>query len=295
MTDSTVDPTTVVNVVRSSDYEGEKEIISDVLKTQEIRIDKTTPYQKHQFIKCEGDRLENLVESISKLGLQSPIVVRLIQDDMFEILSGHNRVEAYRLLNKEVISAIVKYNLSDADSEKIFLDSNLNQQSFSDWTHSQRIKVFKIYIKYLSENSQQGKRSDLNKMDDKPTSAHIEQKLQKKKGRPSLRDKMALSLGISPTVFERYRSIAKLDENTLQSLCDLLDSKRITFMQAFRLSKLNPDEIDFVQKWLNVNPNIKPNSKAYEILEKQSKENNTNNLSSLQENVIVEILTQIYQ
>ena len=226
-------------------------------KPKTVSISHLVPYADHPFPIYEGERLGKLVNSIREIGLQNPIIVRTCPNEKsrFEILSGHNRAEAARLLGWSNISAVVRDDLSDEMAERIVLESNLNQQSFSDWKYSQQIKVIKRYNKYIHDNSQQGKRSDLESGDS--TCVHSEHKSSPQPKRPKSRDKISKQLGISPTVFERYRSIAKLGGDTIDTICKLLDDKRIGFMVAYRISQLKDGEISIVVEYLNDNPTFK--------------------------------------
>jgi len=216
-----------------------------------IGIDKLIPFENHPFQVYEGERLEKLANSINELGLQNPIIVRPSSDsqDMYEILSGHNRVEAVKLLGLNNINAIINDTLSDEMAERIVIESNLNQQSFSDWKYSQQIKVIRIYNKYLQEHSQQGRRTDLESND--PSCGHSGHKSKPPAKRPKSRDKISKQLGISASVFERYRSIAKLDDEMVNAVCKLLDEKRIGFMAAYRISQLKVEEIEVILEILN--------------------------------------------
>jgi len=235
-------------------------------KTEVIRIaiDKLVPYKNHLFEIYGGERLEKLAESIGAIGLKNKIIVRPHprQKEKYEILSGHNRVEAAKKLGWSEIDAIVENDISNEMAERIVVESNLNQQSFSDWKYSQQIKVIKIYVKYIEENSQQGKRTDLAEGD---TSVRGEQKSKNKTNRLTTRDKISKHLGLSPAVFERYRSIAKLERDTLDTLCAMLDEKKLGFMAAHRISQLKPGEQTTVLGILKEKPEIaikKENGKA---------------------------------
>jgi len=219
-----------------------------------IEVDKLIPYRNHPFQIYTGERLNKLADSIRDNGLLSPIIVRPVKNKQgyYEILTGHNRVNAVKLLEYDMIDAIVKNNLTEEEAMQIVINSNLNQQSFSEWKYSQQIKIIKIHSRYIQENSQQGKRNDISKTADE-TSVHDGQKsMEKTKGR-SRRDKMAEQLGISSSTFERYRSIAKLDDDTLDIISVMLDEKRLSFMAAYRISQLKLKEIETVMNFLKSN------------------------------------------
>ena len=76
---------------------GDSGPTSTIVKKTEIipiAIDKLVHYRNHPFQLYGGERIEKLAEDIEAIGLDSPIRVRLIEGDKYEILSGHNRVEA---------------------------------------------------------------------------------------------------------------------------------------------------------------------------------------------------------
>lgn len=65
-------------------------------ETKEIRLDKLIPFQLRSSQPYQGARLEQLMNSIERLGLQSPITVRPTNDGKYEIICGHNRANAVR-------------------------------------------------------------------------------------------------------------------------------------------------------------------------------------------------------
>ena len=62
-----------------------------MLPTESIR-----PFCGHPFRMYEGERLEDMVQSIWEHGVLNPVIVRK-QEDGYEMLSGHNRQRAAML------------------------------------------------------------------------------------------------------------------------------------------------------------------------------------------------------
>jgi len=79
-------------------------------------------------------RVNQLADSIREIGLQSPIVLRSLTDTgdgkLFEILAGRHRYEAFVLLNKEEIPAIVR-DVDDLHAELIEIDENLCRENLT--------------------------------------------------------------------------------------------------------------------------------------------------------------------
>lgn len=90
-----------------------------------IEIDKLVDFRNNQpFLFYDNDKKEEMMESIKKYGVMTPIIVRKIEDDKYEILSGHNRVRCSKELGLSTIPA----QIVDCDDKKatiIMLDSNL--------------------------------------------------------------------------------------------------------------------------------------------------------------------------
>ena len=130
---------------------------------KDIRLEDLVPFKGHTGQAYKGERLQQLMDSIEKTGLISPIIVRPADNGKYEILCGHNRVKAVRILGHNTIRADVRYKVSDDMALELFFDSNLNQQSFLDWSYSQRFEAVKYIETLIKETSRQGKLTDLEK------------------------------------------------------------------------------------------------------------------------------------
>lgn len=214
---------------------------------KEVPIDSLVPFKGEYRQTYEGKRLQLLMCSIEKNGLFNPIIVRPIDEDQYEIISGHNRVKAVQELGYSTIMAKIEYELSEDEALEMFYESNLNQQSFSDWNYAQRIEAVKYLEKMIHEYSQQGKRTDLEKKNTEAvreeTSVQTRQKLDHKTRQATTRDKMAHCLGISTATLSKYRRIIKLPDELLNTIAMFLDEKRITFEAAYVISNMRDVDI----------------------------------------------------
>jgi len=87
-----------------------------------LHIESLTPYPNHPFALYEGKHMKDMVESIREHGIISPIIVRLVDDGKYEILSGHNWVEAAKQLGLDEVPVIINEDLSDAEAALIVTD-----------------------------------------------------------------------------------------------------------------------------------------------------------------------------
>jgi len=222
---------------------------AEIIFVTRIKLANLTPYNTTDS-RFEGERLINFANSIKNQGLQEPIIVRSLDDGKYQIISGHNRVNATRLLGLDEIDAIVK-KLSDDKAKEVYFESNINQQSFKDWSFSQRLKAVNYMDKLVKENSQQGKRNDLASDE---TYVQNGQKSHKQQKGQTTRDKMSTRLGIPTATFSKYRNIVKLDTETVDEISKLLDNKVLSLDNAYRLSQLDTYQIEFLLNWLKNNP-----------------------------------------
>lgn len=124
---------------------------------QQIPCDKLHPYHNHKFELYTGERLDDMVASVKKNGVLSPIIVQP-SNDGYEILIGHNRWNACQIAGLPTIPAIVKTGLTEDEMEIYAVESNVIQRSFSDLKISEQAAV--IALRH-SEMFSQGKRNDI--------------------------------------------------------------------------------------------------------------------------------------
>ena len=63
-----------------------------------IELKKIIPFKDHPFQVREDEEMNMLAESIGMVGVLVPIIVRPIQEDKFELISGHRRKHACEML-----------------------------------------------------------------------------------------------------------------------------------------------------------------------------------------------------
>lgn len=232
-----------------------------VCERREVRLDALAPFRLRPSQTYQGERLEQLVSSIDRVGLMNAIIVRPIDGEKYEIICGHNRANAMRELGRDTILADVRDGLSDDEALELFYDSNLNQQSFSDWNYSQRIKAIQYTEVLIKENSQQGRRNDLvgneNSANENATCVQGRHKSEGKSRRSTTRDRMARRLGISTATLSKYRSIVKLPDKVIESIAQLLDEKKVTFEIAFIMSGLDLIDINEIVEEVKKSPDKK--------------------------------------
>lgn len=115
------------------------------------------PFRSHPFRLYTGERLNDMVENIREHGILVPVIVQKTAEG-YEMLSGHNRMNAAKLAGMEEIPAIVKEGLTEQEAYVYVIETNLIQRSFSELSISEKAAVLaERYDKVMS----QGKRNDI--------------------------------------------------------------------------------------------------------------------------------------
>lgn len=127
----------------------------DVMKNavRDIPIEKIVPYKDHCFRLYEGERLDDMVRSVQNYGIMVPIIVRNVPDsDTYEILSGHNRVNAAKIAGKKNVPALVKENLPDEFASVYVIESNAMQRGFKELRISEQALAVEMIYKRLKDS-----------------------------------------------------------------------------------------------------------------------------------------------
>ena len=62
--------------------------------SMEIQISRIRPFKNHPFKVLDDDKLEDLVESVKERGVVTPVLLRPLGNDQYEMISGHRRMHA---------------------------------------------------------------------------------------------------------------------------------------------------------------------------------------------------------
>lgn len=116
--------------------------ISQNNQLKQIPLDMLVPYRNHMFKLYDGERLDDMVQSIKDNGVLTPIIVRALSGgEKYEILAGHNRCNAAQLAGLTTVPGIVKENVTDEEAEMYVIETNLMQRGFEDLRITERAAV----------------------------------------------------------------------------------------------------------------------------------------------------------
>ncbi|WP_436860786.1 ParB/RepB/Spo0J family partition protein [Staphylococcus caeli] len=181
---------------------------------ESIHTERIVPnrYQPRQVF--EPNKIKELAESIEEHGLLQPIVVRPIEEDMFEIIAGERRFRALQSLNKTHADVIIR-QLDDEETAVVALIENIQRENLS------VVEEAEAYKKLLDIGGTT--QSELAKSVGKSQSF--------------IANKLRL-LKLAPKVIERLRE-NKITERHARAVLSLSEADQETLIETVISQKLN--------------------------------------------------------
>ena len=195
----------------------------------EININQIHAFHDHPFKVQNDTKMQELVESIREKGVLTPVLVRPSGLE-YEMISGHRRMYAAKLLGLEVVPAIIR-DMTDDDAVIAMVDTNIQRDEI---LPSERAFAYQMKLEAMKH---QGKTLG---------SGHNDQK--------ASRDVLAEQVGESSKQIQRYIRLTKL----IPSLLELVDEKVVAFTAAVDLSYLDHQVQEWVYEYILANGTIKP-------------------------------------
>lgn len=197
------------------------------LQTTSLSINELHNFHHHIYPLPDenSSEMQEIICSIKNQGVSQPIIVRRKTDNGYEIISGHRRVQACRLLNIEQIPAIIKEYKND---DLAVLDM--------------------IYSNIIRHKLQIGVRARIYK-----TMRELEQR----QGRKITLEQIAKSEGKNEKTIRRAIHLA---ENLTQGLLDMLDIKtpkgktKLPSSAGLEIAELNSEQQNILLQVLNSAP-----------------------------------------
>ena len=184
------------------------------VQAMQLPVNKLRPFEGHPFKVTDDAEMDQLVFSILTQGLLTPITARPIENDEYEVVSGHRRLHACQKAGIETVPALI-YAL-DRDAATIaMVDSNLHREKI---LPSEKAFAYKLKMEAMSR---QGQRTDL-------TSGQLGPKL--------TASMIADSESVSQV--KRYIRLTEL----IPEILAMVDERKIAFTPAVELSYLTKQE-----------------------------------------------------
>ena len=185
----------------------------NTVQAAQLPVNKLRPFEGHPFQVKDDAEMEQLVWSILTQGLLTPITVRPLPNDEYEVISGHRRLYACQKAGIETVPALI-YAL-DRDAAAIALvDSNLHREKI---LPSEKAFAYKMKLDAIKHRGK-----SLSQVATKSDSAA----------------EVGAAMGESRDMVFRYIRLT----NLVPPLLDMVDEGKIALMPAERLSYLTEEE-----------------------------------------------------
>lgn len=193
-----------------------------------LSIDELHPFKDHPFLPYTEERMAEMVESVKEYGVISPVLVRPYKDKSgYEIISGHNRVEACRRAGIDQVPVTIR-DLDDDTAIILMVDSNLRQRD--KLLPSEKAKAYQMKMEALKRQagrpSKNGGQVDHNLLGTKT------------------RELIAENTDDSPRQVQRFIRLNSL----IPSLQEAVDEGRLAFNPAVEVSYLDEADQEIVQE-----------------------------------------------
>ena len=185
----------------------------NTVQAMQLPVNKLRPFEGHPFQVKDDAEMDQLVWSILTQGLLTPITVRPLENNEYEVISGHRRLHACQKAGIETVPALI-YTL-DRDAAAIALvDSNLHREKI---LPSEKAFAYKLKRDAMSH---QGKTS--HQLGEKLTTAA----------------QIGMESGDSMNQVLRYIRLTEL----IPEILAMVDSSKIALTPAVELSYLTRQE-----------------------------------------------------
>ena len=179
------------------------------VQAMQLPIQKLCPFENHPFQVKDDDEMNQLVWSVLTQGVLTPLVVRPLENDEYEVISGHRRLHACQKAGIETVPALI-YAL-DRDAAAIALvDSNLHREKI---LPSEKAFAYKLKMDALSHQG---------------TSGQVGQKWSREE----------IAEGESGRQVQRYIRLTEL----IPQILSMVDAGKIALTPAVELSYLTQQE-----------------------------------------------------
>ena len=199
--------------------------VSNEESAMDLEIAKIRPFKDHPFKVLDDEKMQDLMESIRINGILSPVLVRPIGNDTYEMVSGHRRMHAAMMLGMDTVPAIIR-EMTDDEAVVKMVDANIQREEL---LPSEKAFAYKMKMDAMRR---QGARTDLTM---ETTSNQNGWKLESA-------DLVSEETGESKTQIRRYIRLTSL----IPELLDYVDQKRIQFVVGVEISYIDQE----IQKWL---------------------------------------------
>ena len=238
----------------------------------EIAISEITDFPNHPFRIVLDKDMMDLVESINRVGVLVPAVVREKESGGYEMIAGHRRKASCKIAGKKLLPCIIR-ELSDEDAIIFLVDSNIRREEI---LPSEKAFSYRMRLEAMKRKA--GRPSKNNYV---PVAHNFERKTSRKflseltgESEDQIRRYIRLTRVISPILemvdnkemaLRPAVEISYLSKESQEILVDIIESVACTpnHAQAIRIRRLEEErQLDY-DALLEIMSELKANQKRH--------------------------------
>lgn len=170
-------------------------------------------YHNHTYKVLDNEDMDALVDSIKDMGIILPILVRKIEKDKYEVISGHRRKRAAAILGLEKVPCKI-VEADDASADIMMVDTNLHREEISP---SEKARSYEVRIKAMKEKGLMPNDTD---------------------GARKYEEELAKEVKSSRASIFRYRKLLDLDP----SILEMVDEKKVAVNAGAKIAALSKED-----------------------------------------------------
>ena len=201
-----------------------------------LPIEKLKPFEGHPFQVKDDGEMEQLVYSILTQGLLTPISVRPIENDEYEVISGHRRLHACKKAGTETVPALI-YALNRDEAIIAMVDSNLHREKILPSEKAFAYKLKMEAIRHQGTSGQVGQKWTRDEISDGDSGRQVQRYIRLTELIPGiLRMVDDGKIALTPAVELSY-----LTKQEQQDLLETMESEDCTpsLSQAIQMKRLS--------------------------------------------------------
>ena len=201
-----------------------------------LPIEKLKPFEGHPFHVKDDAEMEQLVYSIITQGLLTPISVRPIENNEYEVISGHRRLHACKKAGIETVPALI-YALDRDEATIAMVDSNLHREEVLASEKAFAYKLKMEAIRHQGTSGQLGQKWTRDEISDSDSGRQVQRYIRLTELIPEiLRMVDDGKIALTPAVELSY-----LTKQEQQDLLESMESEDCTpsLSQAIQMKKLS--------------------------------------------------------
>ena len=201
-----------------------------------LPIEKLKPFEGHPFHVKDDSEMAQLVFSVATQGILTPLVVRPIENNEYEVISGHRRLHACKKAGIKTVPVLI-YALDRDEATIAMVDSNLHREKILPSEKAFAYKLKMEAIRHQGTSGQHGQKWTRDEISDGDSGRQVQRYIRLTELIPEILQMVDDGkIAMTPVVELSY-----LTKQEQQDLLETMESEACTpsLSQAIQMKRLS--------------------------------------------------------